>query len=81
MNFEKQINKIILFNPSASKLYESDNGYFCYYGVLLKDGNIDTTKFNSGVINYNKLCNDEHVLCFKKVYSKDLDRFFPFLTY
>lgn len=72
MDFEKELNKIMLFFPNGCRQYydEIEDGYSSFFAVLIKDGKINVTRFPSGRIKYNLLNKGEHILCFKKVVNK-----------
>jgi hypothetical protein len=64
-NFEK-VKKFIP-NISITTRYTEDY-YYIYFGVVLRDGTIDVTKFPSGRISFrDNLLPNEVFLCFKKI--------------
>jgi hypothetical protein len=83
-DFEKELEVIKNFNPHFARIYSVnhcrewyknndviDTDIMFYFGVILKDGKIDITKYPRGRIIYDTLKEGEHVLLFRKIISID----------
>jgi hypothetical protein len=70
---QQQLQIIKNFTPASAKIrYDTkEDGIVVYYAVLIINGKIDIEKYPSGRIKPYKLNDNETVLCFKKILSKD----------
>jgi hypothetical protein len=71
MSHQEQLELIKKFSPITAKHYFTENGMYCYFGVILRDGLIDVETYPSGRIYAGYLKKNEHFICFRKMITKD----------